>query len=85
MSVFRRSQMCIRDSSQSFKDTIHFVTFSLKLIFPGAFFFPGHVVGGMIAGHDHQWGQNDTFRSFFTDQLLDKRQIRISFYSARCV
>ena len=48
--------------AQTFQVTFHGITGGLKLVFPGVFFFAGHIVGGMVTGYDHEGGQMDLFR-----------------------
>lgn len=44
--------------SQTLQDTFHGKTGLFELNFPGVFFLSGHVIGGMISGHDHKRSQD---------------------------
>ena len=44
--------------SQTLQDTFHGKTGLFELNFPGVFLLSGHVIGGMISGHDHKRSQD---------------------------
>ena len=68
--------------AQTLQNAFHFVTGILEGSLPGVFLITGHIVGGMVAGHDHQGQQNNLLGAGLLYQSENIIQRGIGFHGA---